>query len=135
MTRFIMMSGLLALAGCASPGTECLLKAEQPMIVTELFFGRDIAGRQPLTDQEWSDFSARVITKEFPDGFTTMNGEGQWRDPASHAPTHERTKILLVATAPTDELSTRITRVRDAYSSLYRQTSVGIVSYNACGSF
>jgi hypothetical protein len=134
MTKFVAVV-LLALAGCASPATECLLKAEEPMTATELFFGRDIPGRQPLTDQEWSDFAASVIAKEFPDGFTTMDGEGQWRDPKTHAPIHERTKILFVAEAPTAELSIHITRVRDAYSRLYRQTSVGIVSYNACGSF
>ena len=76
---------LLALAGCAAERPECLVAGERPMTVTELFFGRDIPGRPPLNDQEWSDFSAGVIAKEFPDGFTTMDGEGQWRDPATQA--------------------------------------------------
>ena len=105
------------------------------MSVTELFFGRNVPGREPLTDREWSDFAATVIAKEFPDGFTTADGEGSWRDPTTQVSARERTKILLVAAAPTADLSARITRVRDAYSRLYRQTSVGIMTYDACGQF
>ena len=127
---------LLALAGCAAQIPECLVAGEQPMTVTELFFGRDIPGRRPLTEQEWSDFSARVIAMEFPDGFTTTDGEGEWLNPVTHAVTGERTKILLVAVAAkSSDLASRVSRVREAYARLYRQTSVGLLTYDACGGF
>ena len=136
MTRMATVLLLLALAGCAAQKPECLVAGEQPMTVTELFFGRDILGRQPLTEQAWSDFSARVIAKEFPDGFTTMDGEGEWLDPVTHAMNRERTKILIVAAAAkSSDLASRVSRVRDAYARLYSQTSVGLLTYDACGGF
>ena len=105
------------------------------MTVVELFFGRDIPGRGPLTDSEWAAFAASVIAKEFPDGFTVTDGDGEWRDPATQSVTHERTKILTVALPPSPDLASRVSRVRDAYRRLHRQTSVGVLSYDACGQF
>ena len=95
----------MLLAGCAElPGTltpaapyTCLLPEEQRMLVAELFFGRGIKGREPLTDAEWADFAAQTITPNFPDGFTVFDGEGQWRNPQTGHIAGDRTKILLVA--------------------------------------
>src|SRR5437762_11371863 len=47
----------------------------------ELFFCRNIEGRQPLTDAEWGEFAAQIIAPNFPDGFPAFDGEGQWRNP------------------------------------------------------
>jgi hypothetical protein len=136
MTRFAAVLILLAVSGCASERESCLLVGSQrPMMIVELFFGRDIPGREPLTDREWSDFAAAAIAKEFPDGFTVMDGEGEWRDPETQTITHERTKILIVAAAKSPDLASRVSHVRDAYSRMYQQTSVGIVTYDACGKF
>lgn len=135
MTRFAALFLALALSGCAWSRSACLLDSQQPMTVTELFFGRDIPGRAPLTDREWSDFAASVVSKEFPDGFTVTDADGEWRDPSTQAVTRERTKILIVAAANLPELAARISRVRNAYLRLYRQTSVGVLTYVACGAF
>ena len=135
MTRSTAVLILLALAGCVSQRPECLLPGQQPMIVTELFFGRDISGRAPLTDREWSDFAAAVIAKEFPLGFTVTDGGGEWRDRATQAVTLERTKILIVAAPRSTDLALRISRIRESYSRLYHQTSVGVLTYDACGEF
>ena len=105
------------------------------MSVSQLFLGRDIAGRRPLTDEEWSAFVSTVIAREFPDGFTVMDGEGTWRDPATQKIVHEQTKILVVASASTYDLADRIDRISQAYRSAYAQTSVGSLTYNACGNF
>ncbi len=126
---------LFVLSGCASQRPECLLPGQQPMIVTELFFGRDIPGRAPLTDREWSDFAGSVIAKEFPRGFTETDGDGEWRNPATQAVTRERTKILIVAASRSPDLASRISRIRESYSRLYHQTTVGILTYYACGEF
>ena len=67
---------------CASPRGSCLLDSQQPMTVVELFFGRDIPGRNLLTEREWSDFRASVLSHAFPQGFTVTDGDGEWRDPA-----------------------------------------------------
>jgi len=135
MTRFAALMILLVLSGCASEHGTCLLASQQRMAVVELFFGRDIPGREPLTDKEWSGFAASVASREFPNGFTVIDGDGEWRDPATQNVTYERTKILTAAVANVPELAARISRVRDAYSHMYRQTSVGLLSYDACGQF
>ncbi len=60
---------LSALAGCAPPTEplpppptqpyQCLLPSEERMLVAELFFGRNINGRLPLTDAEWAELRPR----------------------------------------------------------------------------
>lgn len=135
MTRLAAILLFLALSGCASERQGCLLDLQQRMTVVELFFGRDIPGRTPLTDREWSDFAASTIAKEFPDGFTVTDGDGEWRDPATQAITQERTKILTVAAPQSAGLAPRISRIREAYSRMYRQTSVGVLTYDACAEF
>lgn len=125
---------LLAVAGCAKQ-PECLLPSERPMVLAQLFFGRDFPGRAPLTDMEWSDFAARVIAREFPDGFTVIDGDGQWRDPGTAAISREATKILLVAAAPSDALGGRLAAIIDAYRRRFDQQSVGLVTSNICAAF
>lgn len=135
MTRFAALLMLLALSGCASERAGCLLDSQHPMTVVDLFFGRDIPGRGPLSDREWSDFATSVLSKEFPDGFTVIDGDGEWRDPATQTVERERSKILIVAARKSPDLASRISRVRDTYTRMYRQASVGVVSYDACGEF
>ncbi len=135
---------VVLLAGCvapeppppaAPPSHACLLPSEQGMLVAELFFGRSLRGRAPLTDAEWADFAARVITPNFPAGFTVIDGEGQWQNPATGAISRERTKILLVVAPPAPDLASRLTAVIDAYKAGYRQQSVGVITRDACAAF
>lgn len=105
------------------------------MLVAELFFGRNIRGRGPLTDAEWSEFAADVITPNFPDGFTVFDGDGQWQNPATHEIARERTKILLVAARRTADLAPRLSAVIDAYKRRFHQQSVGVITRDACASF
>src|SRR5207248_11757229 len=63
--------------GCAMPGetvpaSACLLPQQKPMLVAELFFGRNIAGRPPVSDAAWDDSVARVVTPNFPDRLTVF---------------------------------------------------------------
>jgi hypothetical protein len=137
---------LAALSGCAAPTPEqpttsssapyaCLLPSEQRMLVAELFFGRTIKGRGPLTDAEWAKLAADTITQNFPDGFTVFDGEGQWRNPGTGQIGREPTKILLVAAKRTPELSGRISAVIDAYKMQFHQQSVGVITRDSCANF
>jgi hypothetical protein len=134
MTRLLCAILAFAIAGCASPPEACLAPL-QPTIVTELFFGRNIPGRPPLTEGEWSSFAQVIIAREFPGGFTVLDADGQWLAPRTDVLAHERTKLLIVAAAPADDLLGRIARIRDAYESAYKQAAVGELTYRACGSF
>jgi hypothetical protein len=128
------------LAGCAasipSPAEySCLLPAEQRMLVAELFFGRSIKGREPLTDTEWAEFAAQAITPNFPDGFTIFDGVGQWRNPQTGHIASDRTKILLVAVKREPDLARRLSAVIDAYKARFHQQSVGIITRDSCAAF
>lgn len=129
----------LLLAGCAMSAPpqphSCLLPGEERMLVAELFFGRGIAARAPLSEAEWAEFAAEIIIPNFPDGFTVFDGEGQWRDPRTGRISRERTKILLVAAPPTPDLAHRLAAVIDAYKVRFHQQSVGLVTRYSCASF
>lgn len=141
MLRFIVVSCCAAiLAACSAstpttPAVQCPLPGQDRYASIELFFGRDISGRGPLTDAEWDDFAKRVITPQFPDGFTVLDGDGQWFDQATGRLVHERSKILLVAADPDSDLKTRIGSVVAAYRTQFHQRSVGILTSEACGAF
>jgi hypothetical protein len=105
------------------------------MLVAELFFGRSIKGRAPLTDAEWDAFAADTVTPNFPDGFTVFDGDGQWQNPQTGTIGRERTKILLVAAKRAPDLARRLTTVIDAYKTRFHQQSVGLVTRDSCAAF
>ncbi len=105
------------------------------MLVAELFFGRNIKGRGPVSDGEWTAFARDVITPHFPDGFTVFDGDGQWRNPATGVIGRERTKILLVAARRAPDLAPRLTAVIDAYKTRFGVQSVGVVTRDSCANF
>lgn len=136
------------LGGCTPPASgpavqqdnvqqpyACLLPSEQRMLVAELFFGRNISGRGLLTDTEWAEFAAQVVTPNFPAGFTVMDGDGQWQNPATGAISHERSKILLVAAKRSPDLAGRLTAVIDAYKARFHQQSIGLITRDSCAAF
>jgi Protein of unknown function (DUF3574) len=143
----IAILSLTMLAACAASPAQstpasprpapysCLLPAEQRMLVAELFFGRAINGRAPLSDAEWARFAAQTITPNFPDGFTVFDGEGQWRNPLTGRIAGERTKILLIATPRTPDLARRLTIVIDAYKTEFHQQRVGLITRDSCAAF
>ena len=62
MRRVVIGFVLVALCG-ASHAATCPVRGEHPMIEAQLFFGRDVEGRGPVTKEEWSDFAAKVIAE------------------------------------------------------------------------
>ena len=133
----MMLAGCAELPGSAPPAAlySCLLPGEQRTLVAELFFSRGIKGREPLTDAEWAEFAAQIITPNFPDGFTVFDGEGQWRNPQTGLITGSRTKILLVAAPRTPDLAQRLSSVIDAYKARFHHQSVGVITRDSCAAF
>jgi hypothetical protein len=111
------------------------MPAEQRTFVAELFFGRAIKGRTPLSDAEWAEFTAQTITPSFPDGFTLIDGEGQWRNPRTGHIARDPTKILLVAVKPAPDLAQHLSAVIDAYKTKFHQQSVGLITRYGCAAF
>jgi hypothetical protein len=110
-------------------------QAPQPMLVAELFFGRNIKERGPLTDAEWAEFVAETITPNFPEGFTVFDGQGQWRNPLTGNIAGARTKIVLIAAKREPDLTRRLSSVIDIYKTQFRQQSVGTITRESCAAF
>ena len=99
-----------------------------------LFFGRSQGGVEVVSDGAWRGFLAEVVTPRFPDGLTVFDASGQWRDSGGTIE-RERTKMLLVLTAPGPEGMRRVTEIADVYKRAFGQGSVLRVVGNACVSF
>ena len=106
------------------------------MLVAELFFGRDKGGRRAVSDRQWSEFLASVVTPQFPDGLTVFDGYGQWRNPATGVIGRSPdVKIVLIAVPRSPDLAGRLAAVIDAYKTRFRQQSVGIITRDSCANF
>ena len=137
MTRLLAMFVVFALAGCAAPvdRTACSLPEQKLMVEAQLFFGRNIEGRAPLSDAEWSDFVSSTITGIFPEGFTVTDGEGQWLNPQTHRSVHEQSKIVTVVEDNSVVLKSKLAAVMNSYRTRYNQQSVGVVTNSVCAAF
>jgi len=144
-SRQLALAVLLLLPGCTPAPTpvpaetspyQCILPSEQRMLVTELFFGRDRAGRRDVSDAKWADFLNTVITPNFPDGLTVFDGYGQWRNPETGIIGHSPgVKIVLIAVRRSPDLPRRLSAVIDAYKARFHQQSVGLITRDSCSAF
>lgn len=128
----------LCLAGCGPeadpPQTSCPYPAKA-MIAAQLFFGRDIPGREPVTEAEWSEFVSQTLAQQFPDGFTVLDAAGNWRDGKTGKAISEPSKIVLIAADSAPDMDRRLDAVIAAYRSRFHQQAVGMLRSTACGAF
>ena len=83
---FLVLIVATALGGCATsrpapqPTAASTASAASTLAVWDrLYFGRIIPTGGEVTDVALAQFLAEVVTPRFPDGFTVIHGEGQWR--------------------------------------------------------
>jgi len=133
--RLIALFAAATLSGCAAAPQACLLPSQTKMLLVDLYFGRDIAGRAPLTNAEWTSFARAEITPRFPDGFTVIDAHGQWLDPGTHTIGAEASIMVRIAAPETADLGTRVDAVANAYRKRFHQLAVGITSAPVCGAF
>lgn len=119
----------------AKPYAACPVAGERPLRVVHFYFGRAIKGRQALTDSEWTTFAAEVLSRNFPDGFTSYDGDGQWLSLKTGMIVRERSKIVIAAVQGDAALAARIRAVSDAYKNRFHQESVGVTTEDVCGAF
>lgn len=130
----VLLLGCVSGAGAQS-AQQCLLPQQSQVIVATLYFGRDVKGRGPVSDREWSAFVVHSIAPVFPDGFTVQDGAGEWRNPKTGQVVRERAKVLTVAAPDSAGLAGKLRSIADAYRRDFHQMSVGIVTSRACAAF
>ncbi|MBB1157801.1 DUF3574 domain-containing protein [Amycolatopsis dendrobii] len=91
---------------------------------TELYFGTAKPNGGEVTEKEFADFSAKDITPRFPDGFTQLEGTGQWRSGGGEV-VREHSIVLVVLYPPTNQHANEdLEQIRTDYKHLFDQESV-----------
>jgi uncharacterized protein DUF3574 len=109
--------------------------AQKPQQVVELMFGRKIADRMAVTEDEWTRFVDQEITPRFPNGLTVFSAASQWRDQASNKIVREPSKVVLIVLPGKAEDLARVNEIAQAYKARFKQQSVGVIVRPACVSF
>ena len=136
MTRACRWTAALLLASlvmACAPRLPCE-SAEQRYAV-QLLFGRAIGTHGEVTDAEWQDFLATVVTPAFPDGLTVTDTRGQWKDATTGTLVRERSNVVTILLDDPAAARPRLDAVADAYKQRFRQDAVGIVVAPACVTF
>lgn len=96
----------------------------EPFIRTELYFGRNSPSGE-ISEDAFAGFVSEIVTREFPDGLTILDGIGQFRD-ASGEIIREKTKVLILfyPFETRRAASRKIELVRDEYKKRFQQQSV-----------
>ena len=92
--------------------------------VVTLYFGLTRFDAPTVTEQEWSDFLADVVTPSFIDGFTVFDGAGQYFNRRRQAVVKIRTKALVVTARRANTAD--IDRIRHEYERRFSQIAVGL---------
>jgi hypothetical protein len=129
------LSLVTATATGAQTATPSCHGAQQPKMVAELMFGRDIGHGVSVSEAEWQHFVTRELVSRFPDGLTIIDAIGQWRDRDSGKIVHEPSKHVEIVLPGNKDDDTRLDAVVAAYKRTFHQHSVGVILRPACVAF
>jgi hypothetical protein len=93
-----------------------------PQVRTTLYFGLQ-RPKGAVSELEWQIFLRDEVTRQFPDGLTVWEAQGQWRTAAGTVD-HERSKVLLLVHADTAAARQGVQSVIAAYRRAFEQQSV-----------
>ena len=129
----LLIGGSTALAA-QSPASACHA-GQQPRLMAELTFGRDIGRHVGVSEAAWRRFLDREVTPRFPDGLTVVSALGQWRDRNTGTVVREPSKLVMIVLPGNADDQTRLDAVVAAYKRQFQQQSVGVIVQPACAAF
>jgi len=93
------------------------------MVADRLFFGRDIPAGGMVSDVDWAQFLATVITPKFPNGLTIFQANGQWLDPRGNL-VREPVFVVEVFHEKSDAIDASIAAIAAEYKKRFGQDAV-----------
>jgi Protein of unknown function (DUF3574) len=108
--------------------------ASKPVARTEPFFGLRKPNGTEVNSGEFQQFIDREVTPRFPDGFTLLSGNGQFKD-ARGAILQERSKLLILLYPIAATSNRQIEQIRKAYITAFQQQSVLRADNLSCAAF
>jgi hypothetical protein len=136
MIRFgfaLLLTG--ALAGCTSLAPQACAPGQQAMLTAELLFGRKIGDLVGVSETDFRRFVDQEVTPRFPDGLTTLDATGQYRDRERGTLIREPSKLVLIATSDEAANREKLAMILETYKRSFSQQSVGLILKPACASF
>jgi Protein of unknown function (DUF3574) len=110
------------------------IPASKPATRTELFFGLRKPNGTEVNHAEFQLFLDREVTPRFPDGFTVISGQGQFKD-ARGAILQEQSKLLILLYPIAANSNQQIEQIRKAYITAFQQQSVLRADNLSCAAF
>jgi Protein of unknown function (DUF3574) len=106
----------------------------KPVARTDLFFGLRKPDGTEVNSAEFQRFLDREVTPRFPDGFTLLSGNGQFKN-ARGAILKEPSHLLILLYPVEANSNQQIEQIRKAYVKAFQQQSVLRADELSCASF
>jgi hypothetical protein len=148
-TQVLICAGLAIVAVMASPDRQTppstdangkstvtcsSIPSSKPFTRTDLFFGLRKPNGTEVNNIEFQRFLDREVTPRFPDGFTVVAGNGQFKN-ARGAILKERSQQLILLYPVAAISSQQIEQIRKAYTIAFQQQSVLRADELTCAAF
>lgn len=122
----LILSGCAAMPACP-PGSTAAVQ-------DQLYFGSGRPHGPDVTPQEWDAFVREEIAPRFPQGFSVLDAQGQWRN-ADGSVAHEHTHLLQLV-HPADAATAQAARdIAERYKTRFDQEAVLQLGTPACMAF
>lgn len=122
---FLILPNLTVASVSAQEPQGAASWSDSGFLQSQLYFGLRSDDGSGVSEQEWAQFVADVVTPRFPDGLTILNAYGQSRSSARAAGTlTETTKLLIIVHPATDAASKKLGEIKTEYARRFNQDSV-----------
>lgn len=121
----------LVLACCSGAPENRCKSGEQPMLLAQLFFGRNIGAIQGVSDAQFGEFVERHVATRFPAGLTQVRATGRWKA-ADATVIAERSDIVTLVVPDRPATHAELDAVRRDYISRFQQQSVLLTHQRVC---
>jgi hypothetical protein len=137
----LVLAACLIGAACAHSGAAAPIPSAAACAIGDtalvrdlVYFGRNLPGGGTVSDAEWLGFLDSVVTPSFPNGFTVVEGTGQWK---GRSGTVERERSAIVTFLHTGSAADRdrVAQVAHEYKRRFHQEAVLRERTAACARF
>lgn len=120
-------------SGCTHYPTLACRNGDQTAVLDSLYLGTETPNGI-VTDSQWQEFLAQIVTPRFPQGLTTWSAEGQWRS-ATNENVKEKTHILHITHPNDDTTHQAVLTIVNEYKVRFKQEAVLRIRSNVCVTF
>jgi len=121
---FVFLANQTAFASYSTFQTSEIFYADK-FYRTELYFGMNKPDGGKVSDEDWDKFLETEITPRFPEGFTVLEGYGQYKDNSGKI-VREASKVLVLfyPKKMREVVNPKIEELRANYKKQFNQESV-----------